>query len=158
MSNNPATKYFATGVAAVVLTFGAYLIGKSNTDPAAAGTNASSPAIQGAAPQGATPQTGQVPRNGQAPPGFGAPVSTATLTKLKAVVSAKYPGTIERAMKLGNGSYVVHVLGSSSETHVLVSKDFKITGTETGGPGGGGAPPSGTPAQPAPSTSSGSQS
>jgi hypothetical protein len=148
MTDNPATKYFATGVAAVVLTFGAYLIGKSNTDPATAGTNASSPAVQGAAPP-----TGQAPRNGQVPPGFGAQVSAATLTKLKAVVSAKYPGTIERAMKLGNGSYVVHVLGSSSETHVLVSKDFKITGTETGGPGGGGAPPSGTQPQAAASAS-----
>jgi hypothetical protein len=147
MSNQPASKYFATGVAAVVLTFGAYFIGKSNTDSATTGTNASS-AVQGAAPSGAQAAPGA--RNGQAPPGFGAQVSAATLTKLKAVVSAKYPGTIERAMKLGNGSYVVHVLGSSSETHVLVSKDFKITGTETGGPGGG-APPAAPSASGSPS-------
>ena len=93
MSNNPATKYFATGVAAVVLTFGAYLIGKSNTDPAAAGTNASAPAAQSAAPQGATPQAGQAPRNGQAPPGFGTAVSAATPTKkVEAAVSGQVPG------------------------------------------------------------------
>ena len=154
MSNSPASKYFATGVAAVVLTFGAYFIGKSNTGSATAGTNASS-AVQGAAPGGAQAAPGA--QNGQAPPGFGAQVPAATLTKLKAVVSAKYPGTIERAMKLSNGSYVVHVLGSSSETHVLVSKDFKITGTQTGGPGGGQAPPSSAAPQSAPSAS-GSQS
>jgi flagellar hook assembly protein FlgD len=124
MSKNPASKYFATGVAAVVLTFGAYLIGKSNTDSASAGTNAAQ--VQGAVPSGAGAR--------QAPPGLGAQVSSATLARLKAVVVAKYPGTVERAMKLPDGSYEVHVLGSTSETHVLVSKDFKITGTETGGP------------------------
>lgn len=145
MPNNPATKYFATGVAAVVLTFGAYMIGKSNTTSSAA---TSTNAARQSAPPGV-----QGTRNGQAPPGFGAQVSGATLAKLKAVVTAKYPGTIERAMKLSNGSYVVHVLGSSSETHVLVSKDFKITGTQTGGPGGpGGAPPSGAQPQSGSST------
>jgi len=154
MSNNPATKYFATGVAAVVLTFGAYLIGKSNTDPATAGTNASAPAAQSAAPQGATPQTGQMPRNGQAPPGFGTAVTGDTAKKVAAAATAKYPGTVERVMKLQDGSYVAHVITTSGERHVLISKAFKVTGSEQGGPGGrGGAPPS----QTAPSAS-GSQS
>ncbi len=73
---------------------------------------------------------------------MGTAVTGATLTKLKAVATAKYPGTVERAMKLADGSYVVHVIqsGSKGEVHVLVSKDFKITGTQKGGPPGGGAP------------------
>ena len=157
MSNNPATKYFATGVAAVVLTFGAYLIGKSNTDPAAPGTNAAQ-AVQGAAPQGgqAPGATGQAPRNGQAPPGFGTAVTGDTAKKVAAAATAKYPGTVERVMKLQDGSYVAHVITTSGERHVLISKALKVTGSETGGPGGG-APPSGTPSQTAPSAS-GSQS
>ena len=72
---------------------------------------------------------------------MGTAVTGATLTKLKAVATAKYPGTVERAMKLADGSYVVHVIqsGSKGEVHVLVSKAFKITGTQKGGPPGGGA-------------------
>ena len=77
---------------------------------------------------------------------MGTAVTGATLTKLKAVATAKYPGTVERAMKLSDGSYEVHVIqsGSKGEVHVLVSKDFKVTGTQKGGPPGGGKPPSGS--------------
>ncbi len=62
-------------------------------------------------------------------------------------------------MKLADGSYVVHVIqsGSKGEVHVLVSKAFKITGTQKGGPPGGGAPPSGS-APPSGASSSSSQS
>jgi len=75
---------------------------------------------------------------------MGTPVTGATLTKLKAVATAKYPGTVEQAMKLDDGSYVVHVIQSSGngEVHVRVSKDFKVTGVDQGGPPSGGAPPS----------------
>lgn len=143
MSNNPASRYFAIGVAAVVLTFGAYLIGKSNTGSASAGTNAA--AVAGAA----------APRTGQAPPGFGAAVTGDTAKKVAAAATAKYPGTVERVMKLQDGSYVAHVLlTGGGERHVLISKAFQVTGSEQGGPGGGGgAPSSGTPPQSAPSAS-----
>jgi hypothetical protein len=69
---------------------------------------------------------------------MGTQVTGDTLSKLKAAVAAKYPGTVEQAMKLQDGSYEVHVIGSTgTETHVLVSKDFKITGTQQGGPPAG---------------------
>jgi hypothetical protein len=60
-------------------------------------------------------------------------------------------------MKLANGSYVVHVIqsGGKGEVHVLVGKDFKVTGTEQGGPPGG-APPAGSNAPSG--TASGTQS
>jgi hypothetical protein len=89
------------------------------------------------------------------------PVTGATLAKLKAVATAKYPGTVERTMKLPDGSYEVHVIQSNGqEVHVLVSRRFTVTGTERGGlrgaPPDGQAPPSG---QAAPSTTpAGSQS
>jgi hypothetical protein len=130
MSNHPASRYFAIGVAAVVLTFGAYVIGKSNTGSAAAGTTAS--AVAGAA----------APRTGQAPPGFGATVTGAAAKRVAAAVTAKYPGSVERVMKLPDGSYVAHVITTNGERHVLVSKAFKVTGSQQAGPGGGGPPPS----------------
>jgi hypothetical protein len=83
------------------------------------------------------------PGAGGRPGAMGTPVSGATLTRLKAVVLAKYPGTVERAVKLSDGSYVVHVVRSGgSEVHVTVSKDLAVTGTEQGPPGGG-SPPAG---------------
>jgi hypothetical protein len=60
-------------------------------------------------------------------------------------VLAKYTGaTVERMMKLKDGSYVVHVFSNGSELHVAVSKDYNVTGAQQGGPGGG-TPPSGGP-------------
>jgi hypothetical protein len=66
---------------------------------------------------------------------MGTAVTGATLSKLKAVATAEYPGPVEHAMKLSDGP-VVHVIpsGSKGEVHVLVSKDFTITGTRKGGP------------------------
>jgi hypothetical protein len=81
---------------------------------------------------------------------MGAPVTGSTLIKLKAVATAKVPGTVERAMKRADGSYVVHVIKSdgSGEVHVLVSNALKVTGTQTGGPGGGRPPAAGGQALP----------
>ena len=40
------------------------------------------------------------------------------------------------ASELSDGSYVVHVIQSNGdgEVHVLVSKDFEVTGVQQGGP------------------------
>ena len=138
-------KVVAAAAAIVALAFGANAI--ANGDSSSATAN------------GAQTAAGR-PGHGGPPGGMGTAVTGATLTKLKAVATAKYPGTVERAMKLSDGSYVVHVIqsGSKGEVHVLVSKDFKITGTQKGGPpGGGGAPPSGS-APPSGTSSSSSQS
>jgi hypothetical protein len=118
----------AAAAAIVALAFGANAI--ANGDSSSATANGG-PAAAGR------------PGNGGPPGGMGTAVTGSTLTKLKAVATAKYPGTVERAMKLSDGSYVVHVIqsGSKGEVHVLVSKDLEITGTQKGGPPGG-APPS----------------
>ena len=81
-------------------------------------------------------------------PDLGTAVTGAALKRLTAVATAKYPGTVERAMKLPDGSYQVHVIRSDGqgEVHVLVSPAFKVTGVQPGGPPRGGTPPSGTTA------------
>ena len=144
-SHTKIAKVVAAAAAIVALAFGANAI--ANGDSSSATTNG---------PQTAAGRPG----NGGPPGGMGTAVTGATLTKLKAVATAKYPGTVERAMKLSDGSYEVHVIqsGGKGEVHVLVSKAFAITGTQKGGPpGGGGAPPSGS-APPSGTSSSASQS
>ena len=136
---SPVMKIVAAVAAVAVLAFGASAVARHGSSPSAA------PGGQGA-PQGGG--------------GMLSPVTGATLAKLTSVATAKYPGTVERAVKLPDGSYEVHVIRSSGqEVHVLVSRDFKVTGTEQrdfgGGPPAGQAP--GGQAGPT-STPSGTQS
>ena len=58
------------------------------------------------------------PTGAGAPPQMGTAVTGATLTKLTAAATTRHPGTVERAMKLSDGSYVVHVIrcGSAGRT------------------------------------------
>jgi hypothetical protein len=139
----------AAGVAALAaIAFGASAIAsgsKSNTSslagvPSGAGAagfaqrpgGAGPPGVNGARPPGA-------PRAGG--PGFGTPLTGATAAKVKAAALAKYPGTLERAVQLPDGNYMAHVFASGGEVHVLVNKQFQVTGVRTGPPGGG--PPQG---------------
>jgi hypothetical protein len=133
-------KVVAAAAAVIALVLGANAIANGNSSSASAGGPTQTAA-------------------GRPPGGMGTAVTGATLTKLKAAATAKYPGTVERAMKLPDGSYEVHVIqsGGKGEVHVLVSKAFKVTGTQKGGPPGGGAPPSGS-APPSGTSSSSSQS
>jgi hypothetical protein len=124
----------AAGVAAVAL--GAALAACGSSAPTATTTGANGAAATPARTQGM-------------PPGLGKAVTGTVAAKAKAAALAKYPGTVERVVQLPDGSYGVHVLRKTGgELHVRVSKDFKVTGTETGPPAGG-APPaaSGTASQ-----------
>jgi hypothetical protein len=94
---------------------------------------------------------GRGPGGPGGPGGFGrgTPVVGPTAAKVKAAALAKYPGTIQDIQGLPDGSYVAHVIRpDKTEIHVLVSKDFKVTGTRSGPPGGGpgGAPTGQAPA------------
>jgi hypothetical protein len=136
MSSSRPIKWIVAGVAAVALAGGAYAVGNSSSGNGSSGTANANPAGQGV-------RGGQPPQNGRVPPGFGAPATGAAADKAKAAALARYKGTAERVLKAPDGSYVVHVLTSSGEYHVNVSKDFKVTGAQQGGPGPGGAPGAG---------------
>jgi hypothetical protein len=76
---------------------------------------------------------------------MGTAVTGSTLTKLEAAATAKYPGTVERAMKLSDGTYIVHVKQSGGdEGHVKVSADLEVTGVDDGPPSGSTPPSSAT--------------
>jgi hypothetical protein len=123
-------KALAGAVAALAVGGLAAGCGSSNTTATATPAAATSGAPSGA--QGTAPAIGNT-------------VTGASADKAKAAALGKYPGTVERVMKLPDGSYVVHVIrGSGGEVHVKVSKAFTVTGLEQGPPGGapsGGAPP-----------------
>jgi hypothetical protein len=132
MSASKPMRYIAAGITAVAIAFGGYAVGSSNSSD---GTNGVANAAQQSAP-------GQLPRNGQGPPGFGTPVAGAAAQKVKAAVLAKYRGTVESVLRLRDGSYVAHVLTSKGDYRVAVSKDYQVTGAQQGGPRPGGTTPS----------------
>ena len=69
---------------------------------------------------------GQVPQNGR--PRTGAIITGATAEEAKAAALAKYPGgTVNRVLKLSDGSYAVHMIKISWPHHAFVSTNFKVT-------------------------------
>jgi hypothetical protein len=84
--------------------------------------------IPPAGANGAPPQGG--------PPPLGQPVTGATAAKVKAAALARYPGTVERIDAIPGLGYVAHVFRSGGgEVHVLVNRQFQVTGLAPG-PGG----------------------
>jgi len=118
------TTSIAAGAVAIAVAIGAYAVGNaSSSSNGASGTANAAPSAQSAQ----APQAGQVPANWR--PGTGTIVTGAAADKAKAVAVATYPeGTVNRVLKLSDGSYAVHRIGTSSPHHIFVSTDFKVTG------------------------------
>jgi hypothetical protein len=131
MFSRKLTRFVAAGAAAVAVAIGGFAIGNSSSSNGASGaTNAAQASAPGQAPRsaGQAPQSGQVPQNWR--PGTGTIIAGAAADQAKAAAVAKYPGgTVNRVLKLGDGSYAVHRIGTPAPHHVFVSKDFKVTGT-----------------------------
>jgi hypothetical protein len=70
---------------------------------------------------------GQVPENWR--PGTGTIITGEAADKVKAAALVKYPGgAVNRVLKLGDGSYAVHMIKIRWPHHVFVSKNFEVTG------------------------------
>ena len=70
---------------------------------------------------------GKVPESWH--PGTGTIITGADADKAKAAALAKYPGgTVNRVLKLSDGSYAVHMIKIRWPHHVFVSKNFEVTG------------------------------
>jgi hypothetical protein len=133
------TTYLAAGAAAIAVAIGAYTAGNlgsgsSTAAPAApAASTAASPGPRttpapGAA-DGPVPAAvyGRVPQGWH--PGSGTPITGTAADKAKAAALAKFPGgTVNRVLRLGDGSYAVHIIGTSGPHHVFVSKGLTVTG------------------------------
>jgi hypothetical protein len=70
---------------------------------------------------------GQVPENWH--PGAGTIITGEAADKAQAAALVKYPGgTVNRVLKLSDGSYAVHMIKIRWPHHVFVSKNFEVTG------------------------------
>jgi hypothetical protein len=70
---------------------------------------------------------GKVPQNWR--PGAGTIITGDAADKAEAAALTKYPGgTVNRVLKLEDGSYAVHMIQIRWPHHVFVSMDFEVTG------------------------------
>ena len=130
------TKFAAAGAATIAIAIGGVAIGNSSSANSPSGSAHAAQVAGGpahAAAPGQRPQTTHTALSGQLPkgwrPGDGTIVTGAAADQAKAVAVAKYPGTVNRVLKLSDGSYAVHLFATSGVHHVFVSTGFKITGT-----------------------------
>jgi hypothetical protein len=124
MFSRKLTRSVAAGTAAVAVAIGAYASVNSSSSNSTSGTaNAATLAHPGPNQR----VVGQVPQGWHS--GSGTIITGATANKARAAAVAKYPGgTVNRVLKLSNGSYAVHLIKISWPHHVFVSKNFKVTG------------------------------
>jgi hypothetical protein len=118
------TTSIAIATAAIAVAIRGYAIVNSSSSNGESGT--AKPATLAQSGQNRR-VVGQVPQNWR--PGTGTIITGAAANEAKAAALAKYPGgTVNRVLKLGDGSYAVHMIKISWPHHVFVSKDFKVSG------------------------------
>jgi hypothetical protein len=124
MFSRKLTTSIAIGTAAIAAAIGAYAIVNSGSSNGVSGTGNAATLAQPGQNQRVV---GQVPQNWR--PGTGTIITGAAANEAKATALAKYPGgTVNRVLKLSDGSYAVHMIKISWPHHVFVSKNFKVTG------------------------------
>jgi hypothetical protein len=127
MFSKKLTRSIAAGTAAIAVAIGAYTIVNPASSNGASGTTT---VTAGALPGQHQPNqtvVGKVPQGWQS--GSGTIITGTAADQAKAAALAKYPaGTINRVLKLSDGSYAVHMIKISFPHHVFVSTTFKVTG------------------------------
>jgi hypothetical protein len=125
MFSRKLTTSIAIGAAAIAVAVGGNAILNSSSGNGTSGTaNAATLAQPG---QNNQRVVGKVPQGWHS--GSGTIITGTAANKAKAVALAKYPGgTVNRVLKLSDGSYAVHMIKISWPHHVFVSKSFKVTG------------------------------
>jgi len=125
MFSRKLTRSIAVGTAAIAVAIGAYAVADPSSGNGASGTGTTATPFVHAGPNQRV--VGQVPQGWHS--GSGTIITGAAANKAKAVAVAKYPGgTVNRVLKLSDGSYAVHMIKISWPHHVFVSKSFKVTG------------------------------
>jgi hypothetical protein len=124
MFSRKLTRAIAIGTVAIAVAIGAYAIVNQGSSNGASDTANAATFSQ---PGQNRRVVGQVPQNWR--PGTGTIITGAAANKAKAAAVAKYPGgTVNRVLKLSDGSYAVHQIKISWPHHVFVSENFEVTG------------------------------
>ena len=125
MFSRKLTTAIAIGTAAVAAGIGAYAIAHASSGNGASDTAKAAPFAYSS--QNNQRVVGQVPQGWHS--GSGTIITGASADKAEAVAVANYPGgTVNRVLKLSDGSYAVHMIKISWPHHVFVGKNFKVTG------------------------------
>ena len=153
------TKKIVAGTVLVAGGFGAGLL-LAVGGSASAATDSATTALTGSE-SGTTSGTGQSGQDAFDPSRSVRPdehlLTGTTARQVTAAVTAKYPqATIQRVETDSDGVYEAHVVTRTGQDLIVqVGKDFTVTGTQSGGPGGHGGPgdhDGDGPAAPAPSS------
>ena len=124
MFSRKLTRSVAAATVALGVAIGAYAIVNSSSGN---GTSASANAAPFTRADQNQRVVGQVPQGWHS--GSGTIITGPAATKAKTIALARYPGgTVNRVLKLNDGSYAVHMIKISWPHHVFVSKNFKVTG------------------------------
>jgi hypothetical protein len=119
------TRSIAIGTAAIAVAISGYAI--ANSSSSSNGVSGTANAAPLAQPGPNQRVVGQVPQNWHS--GSGMIITGAAANKAEAAALAKYPGgTVNRVLKLSDGSYAVHMIKISWPHHVFVSENFTVTG------------------------------
>ena len=143
MFSRKLARLAAAGAAIVAIAIGGFAIGNASSGSSGSGTANAAPLAQPGqtprlGPRSGNPSVGSPPTQaqtvGQIPkgwrPGTGTIITGTAADKATAAARTKYPaGTVNRVLKLSDGSYAVHRIATPAPHHVFVSKDFKVTGT-----------------------------
>jgi hypothetical protein len=117
-------RFIALGIAVVAVAIGGYAIVNPSSSNGASGSANAAPFAPSAPNQRVV---GQIPPNWHS--GSGTIITGAAANQAKAVALAAYPGgTVNRVLKLSDGSYAVHMIKISWPHHVFVTTNFKVTG------------------------------
>ena len=142
MFSRKLTRLVGAGAAIVAIAIGGFAIGNASAGSSPSGTANATPLAQpgqtpGFGPRSGQPSVGSQPSQaqtvGQIPkgwrPGTGTIITGRAADQATAAARTKYPaGTVNRVLKLSDGSYGVHIIGTSGPHHVFVSKAFTVTG------------------------------
>jgi len=124
MFSRKLTRSVAAGTVALGVAIGAYAIVNSSSGSGVSASANAAPFTQADQNQRVV---GQVPQGWHS--GSGTIITGPAATKAKAIALARYPaGTVNRVLKLSDGSYAVHMIKISWPHHVFVSENFKVTG------------------------------
>ena len=121
------TRSIAIGAVAIAVAIGGYAI--ANSSGSSNGVSGTANAATSTSAQPGTNQrvVGQVPQNWQS--GSGTIITGAAANTAEVAAVAEYPGgTVNRVLKLSDGSYAVHMIKISWPHHVFVSESFTVTG------------------------------
>lgn len=128
MFSRKLTRPVAVGTAAIAVAIGAYAIVNPSSSHGAPDTaNAVTSAQRSQNHNQNQNVVGQIPQDWHS--GSGTIITGTAADKAKAVALAKYPGgTVNRVLKLSDGSYTVHMIKISWPHHVFASTSFEVTG------------------------------